>query len=284
MSDCNSPRPVRWFRWLRSEERPTMHQKHPRCEKKLDTLQLLPCLPLSLQKLCIRLFRCKLLIFRIILERIVPPAQTEAMRITALLIIGMMRRTEIFDIHFHSNQNTILTFLTKIISTFYRIGRWWRFPVVTRTFFTSRTNRVWNHCCWWRNILSIKKIHIIGVRARDCRTMQVRSHSHRFQLQQEGKNTPVQDFLESGTRWHCTQDSRTTWLISTLCPTISHTIGLKPRISNSQKNSYSLFLSKPLIRDEPTDFAGNRRRNKTSFRNSWWSGFYPWDRWVFVSK
>lgn len=100
-----------------------MHQKHPRCEKKLDTLQLLPCLPLSLQKLCIRLFRCKLLIFRIILERIVPPAQTEAMRITALLIIGMMRRTEIFDIHFHSNQNTILTFLTKIISTFYRIGR-----------------------------------------------------------------------------------------------------------------------------------------------------------------
>lgn len=114
-----------------------------------------------------------------------------------------------------------------------------------------------------------KKIHVIGVRARDCRTLQVRSHSHRFQLQQEGKNTPVQDFLESGTRWHCTQDSRTTWLISTLCPTISHTIVLKSRISNCQKNSYSLFLSKPLIRDEPTDFAGNRRRIKTSFRNSW---------------
>ena len=101
---------------------------------------------------------CKLLVFRIILERIIPPTQTEAMSVTALLIIGVMRRTQIFDIHFHSNQNTILTFLTKIIGTFYRIGRWWRFPVVTRTFFTSRTNRVWNHCCWWRNILSIKRV------------------------------------------------------------------------------------------------------------------------------
>ena len=66
---------------------------------------------------------CKLLIFRIVLERIVPPTQTEAVSITALLIIGMMRKTKSFDIHFHSNQNTILTFLTKVIGTFYRIGR-----------------------------------------------------------------------------------------------------------------------------------------------------------------
>ena len=206
------------------------------------------------------------------------------MRITTLLIIRMMRGTKICDIHFLSDQNTILTFLTKIIGTFYGIGRWWRFLVVTRTFFTSRTKRVWNHCCWWRNILSIKRIRVIGVRARDCRTLRVRTHLLRFQLQQEGKNTPVQYFLESGTRWKYSQDSRTTRFIPTPWPTISHTILVKSRISNSQKNSYSVFLSKPLIRDEPTDFAGNRRRTKTSFRDSWWSGFYPRDQCVHVSK